>query len=139
MKPYRYFQHLFYSALILFAAACSFGEEIEGAEEVVIERKFTGQKTTYHENGSPLSVVNYKKDKKDGMCYNYYENGGKHLEVFYRKNKKDGIFKWYYTDGSLYQERNYKNNELHGEYKEFYKSGKLKFVKHYRFGVEVPD
>jgi antitoxin component YwqK of YwqJK toxin-antitoxin module len=120
----------------IFQSSCNFAPDMEWVPVIKIEKKFTGAKKEFHENGKLKSVINYKMDMRHGKCITYYESGKTNLEINYTNDRKEGPFRWYYPTGELYQEGNYKNNRLDGQLMEFEKNGKLKKVKTYYNGTE---
>jgi antitoxin component YwqK of YwqJK toxin-antitoxin module len=65
----------------------------------------------YYPNGKLKSVLNYKKDRLEGIALYYYENGNLKERVNYRKGKRERTGTTYYESGKLKEEITYDNGE----------------------------
>ncbi len=91
-----------------------------------------GTWTTYTNDSKLQSIINYSKDKKDGL-YEFHSLNG-YSKGFYSLNKKVKEWAFYNKEGVLYQKINYKNDLQDGELTTFYPNGNIKEVLLYKQG-----
>ena len=89
----------------------------------------TGEFISYYENGNRKSIVNYRKNKDFGNCFEFYEDGNKKLDAEYIEGKEKNT-----TELKIIQFWNSKNIQTvidgNGDYEEireeFFAKGKIK-------------
>jgi antitoxin component YwqK of YwqJK toxin-antitoxin module len=81
----------------------------------VFKGKLHGIYRSFHENGHPYEIRNYKDNISLGKQIGYWKNTGKlKFEYNYYYNKKEGIQKGWYSNGNIAYVYNYKNDKQEG-------------------------
>jgi len=91
-----------------------------------------GEYLSWHANGKPHEVANYKDDNPDGKYESFHSNGKPYAVANYKDGKRDGKLEWFYENGKPYAVANYKDGKLDGKYERFYDNGSRIFIKKYR-------
>ena len=104
------------------------------SKELFVRSKKQSKSYYYFNNGNVYQVVNYKNDKRNGLCFEYDIDGNMITVIEYRNNYilnkeninrtddrglKQGIWREYFDNDRIKWEKNYLNNELHGYLKEY--------------------
>jgi antitoxin component YwqK of YwqJK toxin-antitoxin module len=85
---------------------------------------FTG-KLIERNNGSIISVKEYKNGKQDGFQYTYYYSGNVNEERYYENGLKTGEHKGWWENGKLKFVYHYKNDMFDGNVKVWNEAGML--------------
>jgi len=91
-----------------------------------------GKYEWFYDNGKPWEVLNYKDDKLDGKFEKFYSNGKPRVVANYKDGKRDGKFESFHGNGKLHEVLNYKDGKLDGKYEWFHGNGKPSIVTNYK-------
>jgi len=83
-------------------------------------------KKSYRKDGSLLSSITLRGDKRHGLSQNYYPNGKIQATIPYHYGKKHGQVIWYFKNGRTYRVTEYAQGKKNGPRKFYYDNGKLR-------------
>ena len=98
---------------------------------ILISQSCKRTEIQYYSNGKIKQEINFKGEKKNGICTWYYENGNKQFEFNYKNGMLEGVSKRWNYDGIIQFEDNYKDGFKHGTSKAFDEGGKLISLSNY--------
>ncbi|MGV3507830.1 MAG: toxin-antitoxin system YwqK family antitoxin [Sphingobacteriaceae bacterium] len=90
---------------------------------------------TYHVNGQPQCICNYKNGKRDGTQLYYFDNGQLGSRIIYADGVPQSIIENYTRDGKVSQEGTLKDGN--GTFFIYNKGEKLSKIEYYKAGVLV--
>ncbi len=90
----------------------------QGLSEVYFKKNklWDGELTTWYPGGTKKESGQYKNGMKEGVWAFFYENGQNYYLVNYHKNKKDGLYTQWDSFGRLVKEDEYENGKRVTEY-----------------------
>jgi len=93
---------------------------------------------SFHKNGIIKEKREVEKGEYTGEWTTYFENGQLKARHFYnQEGKSTGESKYYYENGQLSSSSNYKNGDREGEEKRYSESGQLIEIGNYKNGSET--
>ncbi len=93
-----------------------------------------GKFELFHANGKPYVVSNYKDGNLNGKYELFHGNGKPHEVANYKDGKRDGKFESFYSNGKPFEVSNYEEDREDGKYERFYNNGKPWVVTNHRNG-----
>lgn len=90
---------------------------------------------TYHVNGQPQCVCNYKNGKRDGMQLFYFDNGQLGSRIIYADGVPQSIIENYTRDGKVSSEGTLKDGN--GTFFIYNKREKLSKIEYYQSGILI--
>ena len=110
-------------------------QETPEVERKLSEKKYTGEKKYYYDDGKQLkTVIQYKDGYREGRAINYYKDGTICLDIEYKRGLKNGKYIWNYQSGKPYRVVYYTDDQLDGSYTEYQRNGDITFEANYSKG-----
>ena len=104
----------------------------------LVNGKFNGQLTEWHENGQIELESNWKDGElyhADGKWTSWHDNGQIRGESHWKDNKLNGKETYWYENGQIKSERNYKDGKLDGKWTKWDENGQIKSVSNWKHVV----
>lgn len=115
-------------------------------KELYLNNLRNGKSMYYYPDGKIRQVLNYKNDKKHGICFEFSRDSIIQVVLSYHNNfltdreiinnndengRKQGVWKEFFSNDNIKIEAGYIDNKLHGLYREYNISGRI--IKSYRY------
>lgn len=108
--------------------------------ENYLDGRLYGEQNYYNALGKIVLIETYEKNSnfaKQSTWFEYYDDRVTlHYIINYKKNKKDGVTSYYYPDGKLKEQRTYRNGILDGPLTKYDETGKAT-IENYEFGSKI--
>ena len=89
-------------------------------------KPLTGKRELKNADGNWISIENFRKGHRNGLCTYFDKDGNYQERVYYKQGIKNGMDKIYYPNRSINVLANYKDGLLDGRIDVYYPNGKLK-------------